>query len=318
MKVYTDIEQLPVFNNAVITIGTFDGVHQGHCKILELLRSEANRVHGETVIITFNPHPRKIVTEKSEKIQLINTIEERALLFEKEGIDRLVIVPFTKAFSEQSPENYVEQFLYARFRPAVVIIGYDHRFGKNREGDYKLLETYSSKGLFELKEIPQHVISHNAVSSTRIREKLNSGDIKLANELLGYSYFFDGIVVRGDQRGRTIGFPTANLQVISEDKLIPVNGVYAVQVKIATADGKFPDKPLNGMMNIGVRPTVDGTRKTIEVHLFNFSEDIYGKTLRVYLEHFIRPEQKFSGLDALKAQLARDQEETLKLLSNTH
>lgn len=317
MKVFKDVDQLPAFKNAVITIGTFDGVHLGHRKIIELLLSEAKRVSGETVIITFHPHPRKIVPNRNENVQLLTTIEERAALMRTHGIDNLVIVPFTKSFSEQVPEKYVEEFLVARFKPAVVIIGYDHKFGKERQGDYKLLETYKAKGFFDLREIPQQMIAENAVSSTRIRTALNEGNVQLANQLLGYPFFFEGIVERGDQRGRTIGFPTANLQVLTEDKLLPANGVYAVEVEVKRESDSETGHMnlLKGMMNIGVRPTVDGTRKTIEINLFDFEGNLYGLTLRVHVNAFIREEKKFGGLDELKAQLALDRQSVLAILA---
>jgi riboflavin kinase / FMN adenylyltransferase len=303
MRVYTDIALLPRFKNTVITIGTFDGVHLGHKKIIEQLISEAGRVGGETVIVTFHPHPRQVVRTRNEKVQLLTTIEERAELLARHGVDNLVIVPFNRNFSEQSPEEYVEKFLVSRFNPQVVIIGYDHKFGKERQGDYKLLEAYSERSYFELKEIPQQVIADNAISSTRIRTALNEGNVLLANRLLGYEFFFDGIVIRGDQRGRTIGYPTANIQLLNEDKLVPANGVYAVQV----ASGAARRSINNGMMNIGVRPTVDGTRKTIEVNIFDFDQDLYGTTLRVYMKDYLRSEMKFGGLDELKMQLAADE-----------
>ena len=308
MTVYKDIEHLPGFRNAVVTIGTFDGVHLGHQQIINQLRAEAERVNGETVIITFHPHPRKIVREHANTVQLLTTVEERAELMRKAGVDNLVIVPFTKGFSDVVPKKYIEDFLYARFKPAVVIIGYDHRFGKDRQGDYKLLEEYSAKGLFTLKEIPQHLINDSTVSSTRIRSALNQGDVELAAKLLGFDFFFEGIVIRGDQRGRTIGYPTANLQVVNEDKIIPANGVYAVRIDIN-------NEHHSGMMNIGVRPTVDGTRQTIEVNIFNFAKDIYGTTVRVHVKSFIREEKKFSSLDELKARLAIDRELSVKAMS---
>jgi riboflavin kinase/FMN adenylyltransferase len=305
MQIHSDIIHLPAFRNAVVTIGTFDGVHLGHRTIIRQLVSESRRVDGESVIITFHPHPRKVVRENADKTELLTSVEERALLMGELGVDNLVVVPFTREFSEQSPEEYIQSFLYERFKPKVVIIGYDHRFGKERAGDYKLLEEYSAKGLFDLKEISQQVIAESAISSTRIRQALKHGDVMLANELLGYDFFFEGIVTRGDQRGRTIGFPTANLQIMSEDKLVPANGVYAVQVqKIEPGSSKALSK---GMMNIGVRPTVDGTKKTIEVHLFDFDGDLYGTKLRVHLKRFLRPEIKFSSLDDLKEQLAKDE-----------
>jgi riboflavin kinase/FMN adenylyltransferase len=307
MKVHTDIDRLPAFRKAVITIGTFDGVHLGHQKIISQLKAEARKIDGETVIITFHPHPRKVVHAESNPVELINTIEERVELFEAKGVDHLVIVPFTFGFSELTPREYVEKFLAAKFAPAVVIIGYDHRFGKNREGNYKLLEEYSSRGFFNLKEIPGQVINDNTVSSTLIRNSLKEGDIEKANGLLGYDFFFQGEVVKGDQRGRTIGFPTANIAITNSEKIIPGNGVYVVQIDIP----ETVKRNFNGMMNIGVRPTVDGTRRTIEVNIFDFADEIYGRKVRVYVKKFLRTEQKFSGIDALKQQLEKDRQESI-------
>lgn len=312
MKLHKEIEHLPSFSKAVVTIGTFDGVHLGHQKIIAQLKAEAERIGGETVIITFHPHPRKIV-HSNQDVRLITTIEERIELLSNAGIDHLVIVPFTQGFSELEPREYVETFLKKRFNPAVVIIGYDHKFGKERKGDYRLLEEYSAGGYFELKEIPQHVINHSTVSSTRIRDYIQSGEIDKANELLGHNFNFEGEVIKGDQRGRTIGFPTANIKLTNEEKIIPGNGVYAVTVRIAH-DSRLTTHE-KGMMNIGVRPTVDGTKRTIEINIFNFNEDIYGEKIRVYVKAFIRPEKKFSGLEELKAQLEKDRITAEQLLS---
>ena len=306
MKVYHSTEQMPAFKNAVVTIGTFDGVHIGHQQIIRQLKQEAARIGGETVIITFHPHPRKVVAAGQSPVYLINTIEEKIELLEKNGIDNLVVVPFTEAFSQLSPEEYCEQFLIEKFKPHTVIIGYDHRFGKGRAGDYKLLEAYGARHAFELKEIPAHVINESTVSSTRIREAVLSGNVELAESLLGYDFFFEGKVVEGNKLGRTLGFPTANLQIQQEEKLIPGNGVYAVAVKLESGEYK------TGMMNIGVRPTVDGTKRMIEVNIFDFDQDIYGTTLRVYVQKYLRGEQKFNGLDALKAQLAIDKENSIR------
>jgi riboflavin kinase/FMN adenylyltransferase len=302
MNLHKDIERLPEFNKAVITIGTFDGVHLGHQKIIAQLKAEAKRIGGETVIITFHPHPRKVV-HTGHDVRLITTIEERIALLSEAGIDHLVIVPFTHHFSELEPRDYVESFLKQRFNPAVVIIGYDHKFGKDRKGDYKLLEDYSAKGYFELKEIPQHVINHVAVSSTRIRDYIQRGDVGSANQLLGYDFSFEGLVVKGEQIGRTIGFPTANIEMLNREKIIPGDGIYAVQVSLPDAGSGLQ---LKGMMSIGVRPTVGGTERTIEVNIFNFSEDIYGEKIRVYVKVFIRPEAKFSGLDELRRAIEQD------------
>ncbi|MEO6329771.1 MAG: bifunctional riboflavin kinase/FAD synthetase [Ginsengibacter sp.] len=316
MQVHRDINNLPGFKNAVITIGTFDGMHTGHQQITNLLKQEAKNIIGESVIITFNPHPRMIVQniktsqkENAVKINLLNTADEKILLIENQGIDHLVIVPFTHEFSLLSAEEYIEQFLVEKFHPHTIIIGYDHRFGKQRQGNYKLLEECAEKYNYYVKEIPEHVINHTAISSTKIREAISSGDIETANKFLGYDYFFEGIVVEGDKIGRTIGYPTANIKPLEEDKLIPGNGVYAVQVILGNGLLKI------GMMNIGFRPTVGGIKKMIEVNIFDFNEDIYGQRIKILLKKYLRPEQKFPGLEALKAQLAIDKANALKLLS---
>nr|WP_214446637.1 bifunctional riboflavin kinase/FAD synthetase [Flavihumibacter rivuli] len=317
MQVHRNIEQLPAFRRAVVTIGTFDGVHRGHMQILDQLKAEAARIGGETLIITFHPHPRRIVGMAPEPVQLLNSLPEKIRLLEAAGIDHLVVVPFTNEFALQSAREYVEDFLVKRFTPHTIIIGYDHRFGKNREGDFHLLEDYASKGSFSLIEIPAHMLEASTVSSTRIRQALLQGDVELASTLLGYPYFFEGTVVKGNQLGRTIGYPTANLLITDNEKLIPANGVYAVTVQLTDANGKEYSKNfLKGMMNIGVRPTVDGLNRVIEVNIFHFNADIYGHTLSVTLHHRLRAEKKFDGLEALKAQLALDKESAMTSLGN--
>ncbi len=310
MKVHSNITSLPAFNKAVVTIGTFDGVHLGHQQIIAQLKKEANRIDGETVLVTFDPHPRKVVSEKP--LQLINTLDEKIELLTKKGIDHLVVVPFTEIFSAQPAEQYVEDFLIKRFHPHTVIIGYDHRFGKERRGDFKLLENYAAQHAFELIEIPGQVINDATISSTKIREALLNGRPEEASRFLSYDYFFEGLVTEGNKLGRTIGYPTANLQIQGADKLVPANGVYAVTVSIDNSSSK---KRFNGMMNIGVRPTVDGTKKTIEVNIFDFDKDIYGSTIRIYLKKYLRNEKKFDGLESLKTQLAEDKEQAEEVLS---
>jgi riboflavin kinase/FMN adenylyltransferase len=328
MEVYKGTDQLPEFRNAVVTIGTFDGVHIGHQQIIEQLKEEAAKINGKTVIITFDPHPRKIV-KAAAAVKLINTTEEKIELLAKKGIDYLVVVPFTEAFSQLTAGQYISEFLVSKFHPHTIIIGYDHRFGKGREGDYHLLEDWSRQFHYVLREIPVHVLHAVTVSSTRIREAIGNTEIAAANELLGYTFFFEGTVTEGDRLGRKLGYPTANLKIENEEKLIPGNGVYAVELELRVASGEWqvgnanpspysplPTRhlPLKGMMNIGVRPTVDGIRKMIEVNIFDFDEDIYGKTLRVYVKKHLRQEQKFSGLDALKEQLAKDKEHAIEYL----
>ncbi|OQP61538.1 riboflavin biosynthesis protein RibF [Niastella vici] len=313
MKVYFSTDTIPAFQKAVVTIGTFDGVHTGHKSILAQLKQEAARIGGETVIITFHPHPRKVIVSGQPGIQLINTIDEKIELLHKNGIDHLVVVPFTDEFASQSPEAYIEQFLVEKFHPHTVIIGYDHRFGKNRQGDYKLLEDYSARLGFNLMEIPAHVINDNTVSSTRIREAVLMGNTDAANTLLGYDFFFEGTVVDGNKLGRTLGYPTANLRIENEEKLIPGNGIYAVEVEVRNKKNEISTR-LKGMMSIGIRPTIGGTDRVIEVNIFDFNADIYGTTLRVYVKKYLRPEVKFNGLEALVEQLAKDKEDTLKVL----
>ncbi len=325
MQVHRNIDELPVFRKAVVTIGTFDGVHTGHRQILNQLKQEAILNNGETVIITFHPHPRRVVRSGQSPVLLINTIEEKIRLLEAVGIDHLVVVPFTEAFSLLNAKEYVEEFLIGKFHPHIVIIGYDHHFGKGRGGNYRLLEDYSATGAFALKEIPEHLLHESIVSSTSIREAVSKGNMDEANELLGYDFFFEGTVIEGNKLGRTLGYPTANLRIENEEKLVPGNGVYAVMVQVnsqlsivndkAAANSLFTiDDSLPGMMNIGIRPTVDGTNRVIEVNIFDFNGDIYGQTLRVFVKKFIRPEKKFDGLDALKQQLEEDKNETVKLL----
>jgi len=329
MKVYKDLEQLPLFRNAVVTIGTFDGVHIGHQQIIQQLKTEAEKINGETVIITFHPHPRKIIGAASREIRLINTLEEKTELLAEKGIDHLVIVPFTQAFSALTAEEYVRDFLISRFHPHTIIIGYDHRFGKERKGDYHLLEDSSSVYNYVLKEIPVHVLNAVSVSSTRIREAISNSDIESANRLLGYDFFFEGTVTEGNKLGRTIGYPTANLKIQDEEKIVPGNGVYIVELSMVSGqwsmesfgtDSNYSPFTFHhshkGMMNIGNRPTIDGTKKTIEVNIYDFAENIYGRTLRVFMKKYLRGEQKFSGLDALKEQLAKDKINALGYFSS--
>jgi riboflavin kinase/FMN adenylyltransferase len=300
MKCYKDLNTLPEFKNAVITIGTFDGVHLGHQQILAQLKAEAKRIGGETVIITFNPHPRKVFSSIPGEIKLLTTQNEKKKLLKKAGIDHLVIVPFTQHFANQSAEQYISEFLVKYFKPHTIIIGYDHRFGKGRSGDIQLLEIKGKELGFTVIEIPEHILSEAKISSTNIRHALGNSDIVTANGLLGYEYFFEGTVIEGNKLGRTIGYPTANLHIEHEEKLIPGNGVYGVKVDIG-------NKEYSGMMNIGVRPTIDGSKRTIEVNIFDFNENIYGASVIVFIKYYIRGEVKFNGLDSLKDQLKKDQ-----------
>lgn len=308
MQVYRDIKELPPFRNAVITIGTFDGVHRGHLQIIRQLLDEAAAVDGTAVVITFYPHPKMVIDSGKSPLYLLTTPAEKYRLLAESGIRHIVEVPFTREFSEQPAFDYIRDFLVEKFRPRTIIIGYDHRFGRNREGNFQLLEQHAPLFGYSVKEIPEHVLRDVTVSSTRIREALLSGNAEVAHEYLGYPYFFHARVIPGDKLGRTIGYPTANLAIDHERKLIPANGVYAVKAFVE-GHGEF-----KGMMNIGMRPTVNGTVRTLEVHLFDFDASIYGITIRVSLFRKIRDEVRFSGLEALKEQLGKDKESVLRLL----
>ncbi len=311
MQVHRELaDSLPRFRHAVVTIGTFDGVHLGHRQIIAQLKEEAVSIGGETVIITFHPHPRKIVSSVPGDVKLLTTLDEKIGLLRASGIDHLVVVPFNHAFASQTAEQYVQDFLYKYFRPHTVIIGYDHRFGKGREGDYHLMEDYGKTLGFAVKEIPEQVLHKVVISSTRIRHALKENEIAAANEFLGYPYFFEGTVVEGNKLGRTLGYPTANLHVGSEEKLIPGNGVYAVTAILNNETAIV----YKGMMNIGNRPTIDGSRRVIEVNLFDFDKDIYGQELQVHLHYYLRGEVKFNGLDELKLQLEKDRMTSVGLL----
>lgn len=311
MRIHRDLQNLPLFEKAIVTIGTFDGVHKGHQKIIAQLKEEAAAVNGESLVITFEPHPRKVLTTGGT-IQLLNTTAEKIGLLEKEGIDHVVIVPFNEDFSNLTAHEYVEHFLVKNFRPHTIITGYDHRFGKHRSGDYLLLEEMGARYGFNVREIPEQVIQEITISSTKIRDAIQQGNIAMATELLGYNYFFSGIVVDGNKLGRQIGYPTANIHVADSDKLIPANGVYTVKASIQHPQSKIQN--FGGMMNIGTRPTIGGTDRVIEVNIFDFNEDIYGKELRIKVIAWLRPEERFNGLEALKEQIGKDKVDSLRIL----
>ncbi len=311
MKIYRDINLLPQFEKAVITIGSFDGVHKGHFYIINQLIQEAKRINGTPIVITFFPHPKKIVGDDNRPVLLLNTLEEKSALLKKAGIEHLVVVPFTKVFSELSAEEYISNFLVSSFHPKIIVTGYDHKFGKNRVGDIKLLEKFSHQFDFVVKEIPEHILQEITISSTTIRKKIAAGEIESANELLGYPYFFSGKVIEGNKIGRTIDFPTANLKVDDDHKLIPPTGVYAVTIEL---ENKM--KLDYGMMNIGYRPTISGVDKVVEVHIFNFDEMIYNNMIKIAVVKRLRDEQKFDGIAQLKNQLLLDKENALQLFNS--
>ncbi len=311
MKVYFSLEDLPVFQNTVVTIGSFDGVHSGHQRILERVKQLSQSIDSQSVVITFHPHPRLVAQPNDKSVVLLNSIEEKVELLEKYGIDVVVVVPFTKAFSEQTPEAYIENLLYKRFKPTYIVIGYDHRFGANRVGDTALLQKLAPKFGYEVIEIEKQVIDEIAVSSTKIRQAIEKGNIRSANRLLGHYFSFTGEVVKGQQIGKEIGFPTANLLVTEKNKLLPPHGIYTAFVHLP--DGKLR----KGMMYRGNRPVLkDHDNVTIEVNIFDFNEDIYGQKVKVELVQFLRPDRYFDSLESLVIQLADDERESREVLQN--
>lgn len=306
MQVHRSIENLPAFSNAVITIGTFDGVHEGHKKIIDALIREARSVQGEAIIVTFHPHPRKIVNP-NERLQLINTLDEKIELLGKTGIHHLVIVPFNEQFASQTADEYIENFLIEKFRPHTIIIGYDHHFGKSRQGNFMLLAQEADTYGYRLLEIPKYILQQVAVSSTQIRNALLKSDVGTANKLLGYDFFFEGIVIEGDKLGRKLGYPTANLEYTDNDKIHLGHGVYAAYAEV---DGK----KYGGMLSIGNRPTLENSNERIEINIFDFDKEIYGETIRIVLRKYLRGQEKYSSLDDLKRQLSIDKENSLAIL----
>jgi riboflavin kinase / FMN adenylyltransferase len=299
MKVHYGIENIEQLKYAVVTSGTYDGVHLGHQKILKRLTEIAQSSGGESVVLTFWPHPRMVVSSDSQDLKLLSTLDEKIELLAQNGVNHLVVIPFTREFSELSSEEFIQQILVKKIGTKKLIIGYDHRFGRNREGSFDYLKENAYRYGFEIEEITKQEIDHLTVSSTKIRQSLLNGQTHIANELLGRPYHFAGLVAKGRQLGRTIGFPTANVQVSESFKLIPANGVYAVRI-LVRGQSHF------GIMNIGNRPTVEGIGRTQEVFIFDFDADIYGEKLTAELLHFIRPEQRFEGLEALKTQIYKD------------
>lgn len=307
MKIYHHIDEFTTVKNAVVTIGTFDGVHIGHRKIIARLKELAAASGCETVILTFFPHPRMILHPEDETIKLITTIEEKAELLERLGVDHLIITPFSRDFSNQSAEEYIKDILVDKIGTKTIVIGYDHRFGKDRQGGLQDLLKLAPVYNFEVLEIPEQDINDVAISSTRVRTALLDGQINVANDCLGYPFFITGKVIRGDQIGRQLGYPTANLMVEEQYKLIPKNGIYAVRVRVE-------EQSHNGMAYIGNRPTVNGMTRNIEVNIFNFNQDIYTKTLRMEFLHFVRDDIHFASLEELTVQLGKDKEDVQALL----
>ncbi len=308
MRVYEDIGQFEKKNNAVVTSGTFDGVHIGHQKILDSLKKIAEKTGGETVLITFWPHPRLVLDPANDTIKLLTTFEEKSRVLENFGLDHLIKIQFTKAFSQLSSAEFIKNILVDGIGTSTHVIGYDHRFGHNREGSFESLKENSAKYGFKIREIPRQDIKNVAVSSSKIRKSLSNGDIHISNQFLGWEYCLNGTVVKGDQVGRKIGFPTANIKLNSDLKLIPAGGSYAVRVI-------HENQAYEGMLNIGTRPTVNGVNQTIEVNIFDFDKQIYGEEISIKMVRLIRKENKFESLELLKEQLVLDRELSKKMLT---
>jgi riboflavin kinase/FMN adenylyltransferase len=307
MKIYEGLNSIPQIPNPVVTSGTFDGVHLGHQKILNRIREIARKIEGETVLITFWPHPRLVLYPDEHKLRLLSTFEEKTKLLRSFGIDHLVTIPFTKEFSQLSSKEFIKKVLVEKINTKKLVIGYDHRFGKNREGSFEYLKKHHTEFGFGLEEIPRQDVEEIGVSSTKIRAALETGNVTTATNYLGRPYELNGLVIKGQQIGRSIGFPTANIHIPNDYKLIPMDGVYAVE---ALVNGSL----FKAMLNIGNRPTVGGTKKTVEAHLFDFQGDLYDKQITIYLREFLRKEQKFENLEELKKQLAIDQKMAKSLL----
>ncbi|MFD2941154.1 bifunctional riboflavin kinase/FAD synthetase [Flavobacterium notoginsengisoli] len=307
MKLFHSINDFQSTKKTILTLGTFDGVHIGHKKILERITQNTENGKYESLVLTFFPHPRMVLQEKSE-IKLLNTITEKTELLEATGIQNLIVHPFNESFSRLTAEEFVHTILVDKFQIHKIIIGHDHRFGRNRTANIDDLIAFGAAYGFEVEQISAEEIQDVSVSSTKIRKALNEGNMALANEYLGYDYFLNGTVVKGKQLGRTIGFPTANIHIEEDYKLIPKIGVYVVKAVVN-------NEVVYGMMNIGFNPTVNGERQTIEVHLFDFDKDIYDQNIKVSLLRYIREEQKFGSVDALKAQLNQDQNEALAFIN---
>jgi riboflavin kinase/FMN adenylyltransferase len=301
MIIYQGLDDIQPLPNAVVTSGTFDGVHRGHQTILARLTEVAKTSGGESVLITYWPHPRTVVSNDSQNLKLLTTLDEKASLIDQAGVDHLVIIPFTRSFSQLTSEEYINQILIEKIGTKKLVIGYDHRFGRDREGGFEYIKAHQHEYGFEVEEIPRQDVDAVGVSSSKIRAALNEGNVRTANQFLGRPYTLTGTIVKGRQLGRTIGFPTANMQVDDAAKLVPANGVYAVSVE-------YGGQTLGGMLNIGFRPTVAGTHQTIETYIFDFDKDIYGEHMTLRFREFLRPEQKFDGLPALVAQLKHDEE----------
>jgi len=310
VKIHRDLNNFYA-QNPVLTVGTFDGVHLGHRKIIARLHDLAKAINGESVIFTFDPHPRKIVAPAETNLRLLTTLDEKIELFEQSGIDHLIIYPFTPGFAQLTYEQFVEQILVGQIHTKSLVVGYDHKFGKGRQGDFEFLKSCADRLGFQIEKLDVLLMNESNISSTKIREAIQIGDFDTANAFLGYPFTLHGTVVEGQKLGRQIQFPTANIEASDPDKIIPGYGVYAVQAKVQY-------KTYLGMLNIGSRPTVNhnADHRSIEVHLLDFDLDIYGKHLELIFFRKLREEQKFESLVALKEQLAKDKTNTISFFQS--
>ncbi len=307
MAVFHNIDNLPSFNNAVLTIGTFDGVHQGHRVILKEVVVHAAKVGGESVLITFDPHPRKLLFP-DQPLGIITPLEEKVRLLHEAGIAHIIVVPFTQEFAHLSAREYVEEFLVGKFKPHSIVIGYDHHFGHDRKGNIDMLKEYAPVYNYQMIEIPAQLIEAAAVSSTRIRNAIKEGRVEDAAHMLGRDYSLKGTVVHGNKLGRTIGYPTANLQLIDNEQIMPAIGVYAIRAR-------YNGVVYGAMMSIGYNPTVTDKKEVrIEANLFDFDMDIYGDELEIIFVKRLRNERKFDSLEALVEQIHQDKRDTLDVL----
>ncbi len=308
MKIYNGLDEFRKLDFAVVTSGTFDGVHFGHQKILQRLEEITRKNNGESVLLTYWPHPRLVLYPEQE-LFLLSSIEEKSKLLSQKNVDHLVIIPFTTDFSNLNSEDFIKNILVDKIGTKKLVIGYDHKFGKNRSGSFEELKKDGPIYGFDVEEIPKQMIEHNAVSSTKIRKALAEGRVEIANEYLGRPFCINGVVIEGDKIGRTLDFPTANIEVKFKNKLIPAEGIYAVKTIIE-------DNYYKGMLNIGYRPTFGGVQKRVEVNIFDFDQDIYRKEITVEFYHKIRSEVKFENVGALKSQLQKDKSEVIQILKN--
>ena len=310
MKIYTDIKDFKNVKKPIVTTGMFDGIHLGHQKIIARLKEIAKEQNGETVLFTFAPHPRIVLFPDDNGLEMINTEQEKIELLEKYGIDHLIIYPFTKEFSRLTSIEFVRDILVNKVKTKWLVIGHDHHFGRNREGTFEQLKEFGPIYGFEVEEVAAKGVDAIEISSTKIRNALKAGNIKTANTYLGHSYSLTGKVEKGLQLGKTLGYPTANINIPDKYKLIPADGIYTVNVK-------HKNEIYGGMLSIGNNPTVEGKGRSIEVHIFNFDKTIYGDDLTVFFVERLRDEMKFNDLEELKKQMRLDEENSLKILGTT-